>query len=92
MMVCKAGVPAIIVLTVALINTNLLQLSGPIMAARTVEQYIRAGVAGAHLEDQARKHACNSSREFHYNSRDEAPSARPLSPPVPLQYEMWLEF
>ncbi|KAK8119553.1 carboxyphosphonoenolpyruvate phosphonomutase [Apiospora kogelbergensis] len=25
---------------------------GPIMAARTVEQYIRAGVAGAHLEDQ----------------------------------------
>lgn len=27
---------------------------GPIMVARTVEQYIRAGVAGAHLEDQVR--------------------------------------
>ncbi|KAI0396327.1 Pyruvate/Phosphoenolpyruvate kinase-like domain-containing protein [Xylariaceae sp. FL0594] len=31
---------------------------GPIMAARTVEQYIRAGVAGAHLEDQVLMKRC----------------------------------
>ncbi|KAK8012131.1 RNA polymerase 2 transcription elongation factor [Apiospora arundinis] len=31
---------------------------GPIMAARTVEQYIRAGVAGAHLEDQVLTKRC----------------------------------
>ncbi|KAL5394677.1 hypothetical protein PMIN06_002815 [Paraphaeosphaeria minitans] len=31
---------------------------GPIMAARTVEQYIRAGVAGAHLEDQVLQKRC----------------------------------
>jgi len=31
---------------------------GPIMAARTVEQYIRAGVAGAHLEDQLLTKRC----------------------------------
>ncbi|KAK8042814.1 Isocitrate lyase/phosphorylmutase [Apiospora phragmitis] len=32
--------------------------TGPIMAARTVEQYIRAGVAGAHLEDQVLTKRC----------------------------------
>ncbi|KAI0410523.1 putative carboxyphosphonoenolpyruvate phosphonomutase [Xylaria grammica] len=31
---------------------------GPIMAARTVEQYIRSGVAGAHLEDQVLMKRC----------------------------------
>ncbi|GAB0134285.1 hypothetical protein EsDP_00002663 [Epichloe bromicola] len=31
---------------------------GPIMAARTVEQYIRSGVAGAHLEDQVLTKRC----------------------------------
>ncbi|KAI0103076.1 oxaloacetate Acetylhydrolase [Hypoxylon sp. NC0597] len=31
---------------------------GPIMVARTVEQYIRAGVAGAHLEDQVLTKRC----------------------------------
>ncbi|KAI5860526.1 oxaloacetate Acetylhydrolase [Durotheca rogersii] len=31
---------------------------GPIMVARTVEQYIRAGVAGAHLEDQVLMKRC----------------------------------
>lgn len=31
---------------------------GPVMAARTVEQYIRAGVAGAHLEDQVLMKRC----------------------------------
>lgn len=32
--------------------------TGPIMAARTVEQYIRSGVAGAHLEDQVLMKRC----------------------------------
>ncbi|KAK6835083.1 Isocitrate lyase/phosphorylmutase [Apiospora arundinis] len=31
---------------------------GPIMVARTVEQYIRSGVAGAHLEDQILTKRC----------------------------------
>ncbi|KAI1409564.1 oxaloacetate Acetylhydrolase [Hypoxylon sp. FL1857] len=31
---------------------------GPIMVARTVEQFIRAGVAGAHLEDQVLTKRC----------------------------------
>ncbi|KAK8011896.1 glycoside hydrolase family 27 protein [Apiospora arundinis] len=35
-----------------------LDATGPIMAARTVEQYIRAGVAGAHLEDQVLTKRC----------------------------------
>lgn len=38
--------------------TNFSGKTGPIMAARTVEQYIRAGVAGAHLEDQVLMKRC----------------------------------
>lgn len=33
-------------------------LTGPIMVARTVEHYIRSGVAGAHLEDQILTKRC----------------------------------
>src|SRR4051812_19069353 len=31
---------------------------GPIMVARTVEQYARAGVAGMHIEDQVQTKRC----------------------------------
>lgn len=34
------------------------QTTGPIMVARTVEHYIRSGVAGAHLEDQILTKRC----------------------------------
>lgn len=36
------------------------------MAARTVEQYIRAGVAGAHLEDQVRNRIPSARIEWHH--------------------------
>ena len=44
---------------------------GPIMAARTVEQYIRAGVAGAHLEDQVLQKRCGHLAGKAVVSRDE---------------------
>lgn len=44
---------------------------GPIMAARTVEQYIRSGVAGAHLEDQVLTKRCGHLSGKAVVSRDE---------------------
>lgn len=44
---------------------------GPIMAARTVEQYIRSGVAGAHLEDQVLTKRCGHLSGKTVVSRDE---------------------
>ncbi|KAG5927215.1 hypothetical protein E4U42_002443 [Claviceps africana] len=56
---------------------------GPIMAARTVEQYIRAGVAGAHLEDQVLTKRCGhlsgkkvAPREEYYSRIRAAHAAR----------------
>ncbi|KAI0475297.1 oxaloacetate Acetylhydrolase [Xylariaceae sp. FL0804] len=44
---------------------------GPIMAARTVEQYIRSGVAGAHLEDQVLTKRCGHLSGKKVVSREE---------------------
>ena len=41
------------------------------MVARTVEQYIRAGVAGAHLEDQILQKRCGHLSGKKVVSRDE---------------------
>ena len=38
--------------------THANQLSGPIMVANSVKQYIRAGVAGFHIEDQVQNKRC----------------------------------
>ncbi|KAF3766597.1 putative carboxyphosphonoenolpyruvate phosphonomutase [Cryphonectria parasitica EP155] len=44
---------------------------GPIMVARTVEHYIRSGVAGAHLEDQILTKRCGHLSGKKVVSRDE---------------------
>ena len=39
-------------------NESLTLLSGPIMVANSVQQYVRAGVAGFHIEDQVQTKRC----------------------------------
>ena len=50
---------------------NLLSFGGPANVARTVRQYIRAGVAGLHIEDQVQIKRCGHLMGKQVVSREE---------------------